>query len=48
VPVLLEIGREPVHGEARDALLEEAAGDLLREAMGDDSMADGLIAGGSA
>ncbi len=48
VPVLLEIGREPVHGEARDALLEEAAGDLLREAMGDDSVADGLIAGGSA
>lgn len=33
VPVLLEIGREPVAGEATDALLDEAAEDLLREAM---------------
>jgi len=36
VPVLLEIGREPVYGEARDALLAEAADELVREAMGDD------------
>jgi ATP-dependent helicase Lhr and Lhr-like helicase len=35
VPVLLEIGREAVNGEAADALLEEAAGHLIAEAMGD-------------
>jgi ATP-dependent Lhr-like helicase len=34
VPVLLEIGRESVYGEAADALLEEAAGELLAEIMG--------------
>jgi ATP-dependent Lhr-like helicase len=34
VPVLLEIGRETVHGEAADALLAEAAEVLVREAMG--------------
>jgi ATP-dependent helicase Lhr and Lhr-like helicase len=34
VPVLLEIGRESVYGEARDALLEEAAVELMQEAMG--------------
>ncbi len=33
VPVLLEIGREPVAGGAEDAILEEAAGDLAEEAM---------------
>ncbi|TGY89930.1 ligase-associated DNA damage response DEXH box helicase [Marinicauda algicola] len=33
VPVMLEIGREPVHGEAQDAVLEDAAGDLAAEAM---------------
>lgn len=33
VPVMLEIGREPVYGEASDALLAEAADDLVREAM---------------
>jgi ATP-dependent Lhr-like helicase len=33
VPVMLEIGREPVHGEAGDALLAEAAEELMREAM---------------
>jgi ATP-dependent Lhr-like helicase len=31
VPVLLEIGREPVYGEARETILAEAAEDLLRE-----------------
>ncbi len=35
VPVLLEIGREPVYGEARDAVLEDAARELVEEAMGD-------------
>jgi ATP-dependent Lhr-like helicase len=33
VPVLLEIGRETVYGEASDALLAEAADQLIREAM---------------
>lgn len=32
VPVLLEIGREQVYGTAMDALLDEAAEALLREA----------------
>lgn len=34
VPVMLEIGRETIHGEASDALLAEAQADVLREAMG--------------
>jgi ATP-dependent Lhr-like helicase len=33
VPVLLEIGRETVYGEASDALLAEAADVLVKEAM---------------
>jgi ATP-dependent Lhr-like helicase len=33
VPVLLEIGREIVYGEASDALLAEAEADLVKEAM---------------
>jgi ATP-dependent Lhr-like helicase len=33
VPVMLEIGRELVHGEAGEALLAEAAQELVREAM---------------
>jgi ATP-dependent helicase Lhr and Lhr-like helicase len=33
VPVMLEIGREPVYGEADDALLKEAADALIEEAM---------------
>ena len=33
VPVLLEIGRESIYGEAHDALLAEAAGELIGEAM---------------
>jgi ATP-dependent helicase Lhr and Lhr-like helicase len=37
IPVLLEIGREAVYGEAGDAILEEAAADLIEEAMGDDA-----------
>lgn len=35
VPVMLEIGREQVQGEAADALLAEAAMEMEREAMGD-------------
>ena len=34
VPVMLEIGREHVSGEAAEALLEEAAEDLIGEALG--------------
>jgi ATP-dependent Lhr-like helicase len=37
VPVMLEIGREMVYGEASDALLAEAEEELVREAMGDGS-----------
>ena len=33
VPVLLEIGRESVYGEAADELLAEAADELVKEAM---------------
>jgi len=33
VPVLLEIGREQVYGSALDALLDEAASDMLAEAV---------------
>jgi ATP-dependent Lhr-like helicase len=34
VPVMLEIGREPVYGEAQDQILAEAAEDLVAEATG--------------
>jgi ATP-dependent helicase Lhr and Lhr-like helicase len=34
VPVMLEIGREVVYGEASDTLLQEAADELVKEAMG--------------
>ena len=34
VPVMLEIGRETVYGEASDELLREAADALVEEAMG--------------
>jgi ATP-dependent Lhr-like helicase len=34
VPVMLEIGRETVYGEASDTLLAEAADALVSEAMG--------------
>jgi len=33
VPILLEIGKEPVYGEAMDAILEEAAQELVLEAL---------------
>jgi ATP-dependent helicase Lhr and Lhr-like helicase len=33
VPVLLEIGKEPVSGDAQESLLAEAADDLIRDAM---------------
>ena len=31
VPVMLEIGREPVYGEAQDVLLAQAADDMMRD-----------------
>ena len=34
VPLMMEIGRESIDGEARDAVLEEAAEDLIGEALG--------------
>jgi ATP-dependent Lhr-like helicase len=37
VPVMLEIGKEPVHGDgASEALMAEAADDLIRDALGED------------
>jgi ATP-dependent Lhr-like helicase len=36
VPALLDIGREPVPGAGPDALLRDAAEELIREAMGDE------------
>ena len=34
IPVMLEIGKERVDGEAREDILREAAEDLIRDAMG--------------
>ena len=34
VPILLEIGKEPVYGSAREDLLRDAAADLIAEATG--------------
>ena len=34
VPVMLEIGRETVYGEASEAVMAEAADELIKEAMG--------------
>jgi ATP-dependent Lhr-like helicase len=34
VPVMLDIGKEPIFGEAREAVLREAAEDLIAEAIG--------------
>ena len=34
VPIMLEVGREPIHGEGREAILAEAEADLVREVMG--------------
>lgn len=34
VPIMLEIGREPINGEAQESILAEAADDFLTEAMG--------------
>ncbi len=34
VPIMLEAGREPIHGEGREAILAEAEAELVREATG--------------
>ncbi|HEY8595068.1 MAG TPA: ligase-associated DNA damage response DEXH box helicase [Devosiaceae bacterium] len=34
VPVMLEIGKEPIFGEGRESAMAEAADELIREAMG--------------
>ncbi|HEV7414800.1 MAG TPA: DNA ligase-associated DEXH box helicase, partial [Tianweitania sediminis] len=34
VPIMMEIGRERVHGEANEMLLAEAEDDLVEDAMG--------------
>ena len=34
VPIMLEVGREPIHGEGREAILAEAEAELVREAVG--------------
>lgn len=36
VPVMLDIGKEPIFGEGRESAMAEAADELLREAMGND------------
>jgi ATP-dependent Lhr-like helicase len=36
VPIMLEIGREPIYGEAREMILAEAAEALAQEALADD------------
>ncbi len=38
VPIMLEIGREPVHGEAQDHVLAEAADILVEEAFAEDGV----------
>ncbi|MHB1218214.1 MAG: ligase-associated DNA damage response DEXH box helicase [Alphaproteobacteria bacterium] len=43
VPVLLEIGRESVHGAAVDELFVEAAEELIEEAMGEATMQGALL-----
>jgi ATP-dependent Lhr-like helicase len=45
VPILLEIGRETVYGEAQDAILAEAADNLVEEVLADQSLAGRGLAG---
>ncbi len=42
VPVMLEIGREPVFGEAQEDLIAEAAGEMIEEAGGAAKAGNGL------
>jgi len=34
VPIMLDIGREPIYGEARESAMADAADELMREALG--------------
>ena len=34
VPILLDIGREPIFGEGRESAMADAADELIREALG--------------
>ena len=34
VPILLDIGKTPIFGEARESVMADAADELMREAMG--------------
>ncbi|ODN69112.1 DEAD/H associated [Methylobrevis pamukkalensis] len=45
VPIMLEVGREPVSGEAADDILAEAADALVEEAMGGAAMAGETMRG---
>ncbi|KKC33390.1 helicase [Devosia psychrophila] len=36
VPILLDIGREPIFGEGRESAMSDAADELMREALGSD------------
>jgi ATP-dependent helicase Lhr and Lhr-like helicase len=40
VPVLLDIGKVPVYGEARESAMADAAAELIREAMGETAAAN--------
>ncbi len=32
VPIMLDVGREPIHGEGREAILAEAEEEMIRDA----------------
>ncbi len=43
VPIMLQIGKEPVYGEAQTDILADAADELIREAMGGEPRFDAAI-----
>ena len=43
VPVLLDIGKTAIFGEARESAMADAADELMREAMGQSSVAPKAI-----
>jgi len=45
VPILLDIGKTPIFGEARDSAMVDAAEELIREAMGATPKAAGALKG---
>ena len=42
VPIMLEIGKEPIIGEANDTIMAEASDAIVAEAMGDLEMVDAV------